>query len=230
MSSGEKVPMNSKEDDEGDKKDSGKVFVITRTKAIVLLVIVIALLIFVGVISGVFSARKARKDALAEKSEQEKEKREQTEEPTTSVSPTVEPTGPEPWYKVRLPQNIRPIHYDFYLDPYLEQNTFKGNVSVLIEVTEKSDYMSYILIHIKDMTVNKAKVYKPAKPETATPGEEVAVKKTWEYANNDYFVFELEEDLEIGQYVIVMEYNSTFSIPLNGLYISTYTNEKGEKR
>lgn len=229
MSSGEKIPMNSREDDEGDKKDSGKVFVITRTKAIVLIVIVIALLIFVGVISGVFSARKARKDALAEKQEQEKVKREQTEQPTSSVSPT-EPTGPEPWYKVRLPQNIRPIHYDFYLDPYLEQNIFKGNVSVLIKVTEKSDYMSYILIHIKDMTVNKAKVYKPAKPDTATPGDEVTIKKTWEYAKNDYFVFELEDDLDVGQYVIVMEYNSTFSIPLNGLYISTYTNEKGEKR
>lgn len=187
----------------------------------------IVLVIFVGVISGVFSAKKARKDALAENAEQGKVKREETEQP--SVSPT-EPTGPEPWYNVRLPQNIRPIHYDFYLDPYLEQNTFQGKVSVLIKVTEKSDFMSYILIQVKDMTVNDAKVYKPAKPDTATPGEEVPVKKTWEYPKNDYFIFELEDDLEVGQYVLVMNYNSTFSVQLNGLYISTYTNEKGKTR
>lgn len=229
MSSSEEVPMKSAEDDGGAKKESGQVFVITRTKAIVLIVIVIALIIFVGVISGVFSARQARKDALAEQSEQGKVKREQTEGPTSSVSPT-EPTGPEPWYQVRLPQNIRPIHYDFYLDPYLEQNTFQGKVSVLIKVTEKSDFMSYILIHIKDMTVKDAKVYKPAKPNTATPGDEVPLKKTWEYPKNEFFVFELEDDLEVGQYVLVMSYNSTFSKPLNGLYISTYTNEKGVKR
>lgn len=228
--SSEEVPMKSKEDDDGDKKESGQVFVITRTKAIVLVVIVIAIIIFVGVISGVFSARQARKDALAEKHEVKREELEATKEPTST--PT-EPTGPEPWYKIRLPQNIRPIHYDFYLDPYLEQNTFQGKVSILIKVTEKSDYMSYVLIHINDMTVTEAKVYKlaaDAKPDTTTLGDELPLKKTFEYPKNDYFIFELEDDLEVGQYVLVMEYKSTFASQLNGLYISTYTNEKGEKR
>ena len=228
----EGIPMKKKEDDEDTKEKSGEAFVISRTKAIVLVVIVIVLIIFVGVISGVFSARKARKDALAEK-ETQKGARATEEGPTSEVTPTQEPTGPEPWYQIRLPQNIRPIHYDFYLDPYLEQNTFEGNVSVLIEVTGKSDYMSYILIHINDMNVTRAKVYKrdpDAEPNTATRGEEIP-SKPYEHPKNDYFVFILEENLKVGgQYVLVMSYKSRFSSQLNGLYISTYTNENGEKR
>lgn len=229
MSSYEEVPMKSNEDDEGAKKKSGRSFVISRNLAIVLVVVVIALIIFVGVISGVFSARQARKEALEQREEKRRDGSGTTEKP--SVEKPTEPFArPEPWYKIRLPQNILPIHYELFLDPHLEQNTFQGKVSILIKVTEKSDYMSYILIHINDMNVTDAKVYKPAKSNSATPGEEVALKDTFEYPENDFFVFHLEDDLEVGQYVLVMSYKSTFSSQLNGLYISTYTNEKGEKR
>ena len=229
MSSYEEVPMKSSEDGEGAKKESGKTFVISRNLAIVLVVVVIALIIFVGVISGVFSARQARKEALVESEKKRRDDIGTTETPSVE-KPTEPVSRPEPWYKIRLPQNILPIHYELYLDPYLEQNTFQGEVSILIKVTEKSDYMSYILIHINEMNVTNAKVYKPAKFNSATPGEEVALKDTFEYPENDFFVFQLEDDLEVGQYVLVMAYKSTFSSQLNGLYISTYTNEKGEKR
>ena len=228
----EKLPMKDDMGGEPEEQFRNKreVFVITRTKAIILLVIVVLLIIFVGVISGVFSAKKARKDALKE----HERKNGQGNAPTTAitaVAPT-EPTGPEPWYKIRLPQNIRPIHYDLYLDPYLEQNTFQGNVSILIEVTAKSEFMSYILIHINEMNVTEAKVYKQsdAKYDTPTLGDEVALKRTFEYPRNDFFIFELENELEIGRYILQMSYKAMFSSELNGLYISTYNNEKGEKR
>lgn len=232
----EELPMKTDtdggdDDDHKSHKDSNKVFTITRTKAIVLVVIVIVLIIFVGVLSGILSARQARKDALEERKEREKVRA--TDEPTSITMAPTEPTGPEPWYQVRLPQNILPIHYDFYLDPDLEKNTFKGNVSVLIDVTAKSAYMSFILIHINDMNVTRAKVFKralDAKPNTASPGDELALKRVFVYPKNDFFVFELEEDLEIGQYVLEMAYNSTFSSQLNGLYISTYKNENNETR
>lgn len=222
--------MKSNEDGEDAKKESGKGFVISRNLAIVLVVVVIALIIFVGVISGVFSARQARKEALVESEKKKRDDSTGTTEKPSVEKPTEPVSRPEPWYKIRLPQNILPIHYELYLDPYLEQNTFQGKVSILIKVTEKSDYMSYILIHINDMNVTDAKVYKPTKSDSATPGEEVALKDTFEYPENDFFVFQLEDDLEVGQYVLVMSYKSTFSSQLNGLYISTYTNEKGEKR
>lgn len=231
----EELPMKSDtdggDDDHKSHKDSNKVFTITRTKAIVLVVIVIVLIIFVGVLSGILSARQARRDALEERKERQKVRA--TDEPTSITMAPTEPTGPEPWYQVRLPQNILPIHYDFYLDPDLEKNTFKGNVSVLINVTAKSAYMSFILIHINDMNVTRAKVFKralDAKPNTASPGDELALKRVFVYPKNDFFVFELEEDLEIGQYVLDMAYNSTFSSQLNGLYISTYKNENNETR
>lgn len=103
----------------------------------------------------------------------------------------------------------------------------------MIDVTAKSAYMSFILIHINDMNVTRAKVFKralDAKPNTASPGDELALKRVFVYPKNDFFVFELEEDLEIGLYVLEMAYNSTFSSQLNGLYISTYKNENNETR
>ena len=216
---------------EKQSKKKGQVFVITRTKAIMLAVIVVAIIIFVGVMSGVLSAKKARKDALDE-AKRDRRQGSETASSATVVTPT-EKTGPEPWYKIRLPQNIRPLHYDFYLDPYLEQNTFQGNVSILIEVTAESEFMSYILIHINDMNVTRAKVYKQSgdtRSDTASLGDEVALKRTFEYRKNDFFIFELEKDLKVGKYVVHMKYKSAFSSQLNGLYISTYTNEKGENR
>lgn len=222
----------SNSEEQSEKK--GQVFVITRNKAIVLAIIVVAIIIFVGVMSGVLSAKKARKDAL---DEAKRDRRQGSETASSATSATVvtptEKTGPEPWYKIRLPENIRPLHYDFYLDPYLEQNTFQGNVTILIEVTAASEFMSYILIHINGMNVTRAKVYKQSadtKSDTASPGDEVALKRTFEYPKNDFFIFELEKDLKVGKYVVRMEYKSTFSSQLNGLYISTYTNEKGENR
>lgn len=234
---GEKMLMDgnvsgSNFEEQSEKK--GQVFVITRNKAIVLAIIVVAIIIFVGVMSGVLSAKKARKDAL---DEAKRDRRQGSETASSATSATVvtptEKTGPEPWYKIRLPENIRPLHYDFYLDPYLEQNTFQGNVTILIEVTAASEFMSYILIHINDMNVTRAKVYKQSadkKSDTASPGNEVALKRTFEYPKNDFFIFELEKDLKVEKYVVRMEYKSTFSSQLNGLYISTYTNEKGENR
>ena len=248
-------------DDESDEEvfqKQGPGFVISRKKAIALVVIVVVVTVFFAVISGVFSAKKARKDALKEI---QRDKRQgdlsgstsrsviNATDATTSVISTIptsstgstpattptdhEPIDLKPWYRVRLPQNIRPIHYDLYLNPVLEQNTFQGNVSILMEVTAKSEFMSYILIHINDMNVTRATVHKHSgdvKSDIAFPGDEVALKRTFEYPQNDFFIFELKNDLEIGKYLVYMEYKSTFSSQLNGLYISTYTNEKGQKR
>lgn len=236
-----------------------QVFVISRAKAIALVVIVVVIIIFFAVISGVFSARKARKDALKEIQRDKRQgdlsgstsrsvinatdatisvisspKPTSTAGSSSAITPTDhDPKDLKPWSQIRLPQNIRPIHYDLYLDPDLEMSTFQGNVSILIEVTAKSEFMSYILIHIKDMNVTRAKVHKvygDMKSDTNPPGVEVALKRTFEYPENDFFIFELKNDLEIGKYVMYMEYKSRFSRQLNGLYISTYTNEKGQKR
>ena len=224
MASKETTPMKEFDEDEV-RLEGEKVFVVSKTRALLLVFLVVLLIILVGVLSGVFSAkqaaRKAREEALARRD-------------SPSTAPSTEPSGPKPWYQIRLPQNIRPIHYDFYLRPDLSKNTFEGNVSILVEVTSTSDYMKYILIHINEMDVTKASVSKQKggnDPNSAAPGDEVKLRDTFENKENNYFVFELEEDLEIGKYVVQMEYKSKLlSSPLNGLYISTYKNANGVER
>ena len=226
----DKIPMKSGSEDNEVKGGSEKMFVISRTRAIMLVIFVIVLIVFVGVLSGVLSAKQARREATRQGTK-EVPVIGSTEKPKATVVLPTEPTGPEPWYKIRLPENIRPVHYDFRLDPHLEDNTFEGNVSILVTVTAKSDFMRYILVHVNEMNVTYAKVFKPAQANSTILGSEVPVRKTFEYPKNDFFIFELESDLvEQGNYVLVMAYKSTFSSQLNGLYISTYKNKKGETR
>lgn len=62
--SDDEFQLKLEEDGEDEKKEQE--FVITRSKAIGLVVFVIVLIIFFAVISGVFSARRARIEALDE--------------------------------------------------------------------------------------------------------------------------------------------------------------------
>lgn len=65
---------------------------------------------------------------------------------------------------------------------------------------EKFDVMFYILIYINDMNVIYVKVYKCDLNvifNIIFLGEEIFLK-IFEYLENDYFVFELEKDFEVG--------------------------------
>ena len=230
MSDSESIPMKSAEPGSKGKK----AFVVSTAHAIAILILVVFVVILVGVLSGVLSARqaakKAREEAFTEMDLRNADS--STKGSPTDVAPT-EPTGPEPWYKVRLPDNVKPIHYEVYLRPYLSLNTFEGKVDILIEVTNTDKYANYILIHINEMDIRKSSVAKQmegSEPNAATPGDEVKVKKRFQYKKNHYYIFEMEENLEVGKYVIHMEYNASLSLQLNGFYNSTYTNSKGEKR
>lgn len=83
---------------------------------------------------------------------------------------------------------------------FLEKNIFDGKVLVLVEVIKEFEYMFYMLIYINDMNVISVKVYKcdlNVEFYVVVLGEEIFLE-IFEYLKNDYFVFELKKDFEVG--------------------------------
>ena len=78
--------------------------------------------------------------------------------PTTPGGGGSVPTtaGPEPYWKVRLPKNIVPVHYDVLLRINLAKLVFDGNVVIQVNVTSPS--AKYVLVHTNEMNVTKATV------------------------------------------------------------------------
>ena len=78
----------------------------------------------------------------------------------TSVGPTsVGPTtpGPEPWWKIRLPRNVKPYHYDLTLHINLNKPHFNGTVATWVDVSSPTPY---VLLHAVDMNITQAEVRK----------------------------------------------------------------------
>lgn len=73
----------------------------------------------------------------------------------TVVGPTT--PGPEPWWKIRLPRDVQPYHYDLILHIDLNKPHFKGAVATGVDVLSPTPY---ILLHAVDMNITKAEVRK----------------------------------------------------------------------
>ena len=119
------------------------------------------------------------------------------------------------WHEVILPSSITPVHYNITLQPNME--TFHVNGTNIIEATV-SEETEYILLHAKEMTIGSFTV------------NNCAVKKTFYYEENDFFVVQLTTPLSKGPVVMTMMYNYTLTATeLVGFYNSSYTLPNGEK-
>ena len=55
----------------------------------------------------------------------------------------------------RIPESTLPLHYDLYLFPNLEKQTFTGHVSILIKTTEPRDFL---VTHVQFLEVTKSEL------------------------------------------------------------------------
>lgn len=216
----ESIPMEPT--DKTPQKSSKPFVVFSKKLFIIAVLVVVALLVLVGVLSGVISANYAEERTRRDLLEDKKKRDEPTT--TTSLPTTTEPLGPEPWYKVRLPDNVSPLHYDIFLHPNLTTETFEGSVSIVVDVKEPTEY---ILIHINEMNITQSSLHKAKlQGSDLVAGDVVVVKERMEYKKNNFYVFILPSKLEIGKYVIKMSYKAFLTTTLNGLYLSTYNDSQ----
>lgn len=71
------------------------------------------------------------------------------------VGPTT--PGPEPWWQIRLPDNVKPYHYGLTLHIDLNKPNFKGTVNIWVDVLSPTPY---ILLHAVNMNITKVEVQK----------------------------------------------------------------------
>lgn len=77
------------------------------------------------------------------------------EEEEASPTPTV--PGPEPWWQIRLPDDVKPYHYGITLHTDLNKPHFKGTVKIWVDVLSSTPY---ILLHAVNMNISRAEVQK----------------------------------------------------------------------
>ncbi|PFX22347.1 Thyrotropin-releasing hormone-degrading ectoenzyme [Stylophora pistillata] len=146
----------------------------------------------------------------------------ETEEEKEGGSPTPPgPTtaGPEPWWRIRLPDNVIPYHYDLTLRIDMNNPNFKGKVKIWFKVTSPTPY---ILVHALYVNFTANEVRKLS-------GGLVPIKRYFKFRKNQFLVTELESSLDIGQYTTTLEYSGEYGKDLRGMYKSSFIDKNGKE-
>ncbi|XP_037686396.1 glutamyl aminopeptidase [Choloepus didactylus] len=118
------------------------------------------------------------------------------------------------WKNFRLPDFINPVHYDLEVKPLLEEDTYTGNVTISINVSKPTQHL---WLHLRETRITKLPVL------TRSSGEQVQVKRCFEYTKQEYVVVEAAEELPPSDaYSLTMEFSGWLNGSLVGFYRTTY--------
>ena len=125
----------------------------------------------------------------------------------------------------RIPQCTQPLHYDVYLFPDLEKDTFMGKVAIDIEVTGAP--RDFLVVHTKYLDITKTSLV------ATESGEEVDLDESFEYKPNEFWVVRSKANIPSGFcYTLYLEFNGKLvGNGILGFYKSVYVDPKtGETR
>lgn len=122
---------------------------------------------------------------------------------------------------VRIPKDIRPLHYDLFLYPNLDTLHFKGKVQILLRCFKSTNR---IIFHMKDLKTKNIKVL-------GDKDAEIKVKDVSENKERNLVILQLDEDLKKDkEYSLAMDFNGKLADNMEGFYKSEYKTKDGEKR
>ncbi|XP_008550321.1 glutamyl aminopeptidase [Microplitis demolitor] len=147
-----------------------------------------------------------------------------------------DPNNPQVYYRMsnknhqqselsfRLPKEVKPLHYDLYLHPNLVDGTFKGQVTILIDVMEVKNY---IALHQKDLNITKTTLKTYDRDENF----EISLRETYTIDKLEELVVSCNDDIQIGLYQLYFEFNGALQPDkIVGFYASTYKDENNATR
>ncbi|CAJ1074218.1 glutamyl aminopeptidase [Xyrichtys novacula] len=158
---------------------------------------------------------------------------EPTAGPTQPPAPDRGPCAPSTdysgdWSNFRLPEYVKPVHYDLHLEPNLDDDTYTGTVDIQVEVTKAT---RHLWLHIRQTYVSA----KPRLKIQSSKGgkREIGVKSCFEYQKREYVVVEATETLpptKPGEvYVLSLDFQGWLNGSVVGFYRVIYT-EKGVQK
>lgn len=149
---------------------------------------------------------------------------------TVSKSASIrEVLSPDIWQNIRLPESVRPSHYNVKLKIDMTEERFSGWGEVTIDVTEST---AVLLLHINnvystelgpEMNITSYHVYDSS-------GDERAVKHSFPFSTTSFFVMKMKQELSQGEYRLVFEWKSRLVYALDGVYLSSYEEEGVKKK
>lgn len=161
-------------------------------------------------------------------------------DPAPCEDPSAPPPTPDPgargpclpsqdagggWSQFRLPDHVRPTHYDLHLEPDLLADTYTGSVSVRLEVSRPT---RHLWLHIRETFVRAPPRLQRWKGQTRA---DVALRGCFEYRPHQYVVVEAATELAPTgldeAYVLTLDFQGWLNGSLVGFYRTTYM-ENGE--
>lgn len=137
--------------------------------------------------------------------------------PTT---PTTDHNQKPPYYNIRLPKNIVPMHYDIFLDVNMESLEVNGTATISVQITNRT---RYVIIHAASDLVITGLV------TNRMTGRIAPVSRQVNHWKNEYHVIELKEELEPGFYALQYWFSYKLKKNLRGFYVSMLKGKNGVK-
>ncbi|KAF5273236.1 hypothetical protein FQA39_LY07567 [Lamprigera yunnana] len=117
----------------------------------------------------------------------------------------------------RLPPTVLPKHYQLALTPDLKTFTFKGEVSIEIQVLQQTDA---IVLNALDLVIDKVCLLQETRNQKAST--------TTILPENETAEFTFSEPIQPGTYSLDITFTGEVNDKMKGLYRSKYVNPKGE--
>lgn len=124
------------------------------------------------------------------------------------------------WNNFRLPDYVKPVHYDLHLEPDLVDDTYTGTVDIHVEVSKPT---RHLWLHIRETFVSTM----PRLTLHSSEGQKlVAVKSCFEYQPQEYVVVEATNELPAtgpGEvYVLSLDFQGWLNGSVVGFYRVIY--------
>ncbi|XP_015795165.1 endoplasmic reticulum aminopeptidase 1-like [Tetranychus urticae] len=128
-----------------------------------------------------------------------------------------------PWSDLRLPNFIKPIHYDIFMHPNLTTFINRGSVEISIISEEAVDF---ILVHGKQLNLTQITITK-----FNDESERITVDKVLENDEFELIHIKLVNNLETNtEYVVKINFTKSLEERLEGFYISSYMDSSSERK
>ncbi|MEX2650951.1 MAG: M1 family metallopeptidase, partial [Acidimicrobiia bacterium] len=116
----------------------------------------------------------------------------------------------------RLPRQVIPGHYNLHLEPDLESFTFKGQVSITVDIVEIVDV---IVLNCAELDIESARL---VSGDTTINVEDISYDEEFEFAT-----LTLATPATSGTYQLDIEYTGIVNDQLRGLYRSSFKDGDG---
>lgn len=136
-----------------------------------------------------------------------------------SENPTFVTTESSVPWKLRLPDTVKPLHYDLLIHPNLTFLNFTGRVKIQVDVEQDT---KQVLLHSKNLHISKAVILQSGDAHLlyvrkSEPFEQIAL-------SSQSFTFSR------GVHVIQLDFSANLSNSFHGFYKGSYTTRSGEVR